>query len=100
MTPPCHPSRGADSMRGLARAPRAPLWWNQHMSNDVQDLAARAGRSDALEILARVGYAASGLMHLLIAWIAVQVALGESGEADEAGALQQLSGTPVGGVLL
>lgn len=70
------------------------------MSNDVQDLAARAGRSDALEILARVGYAASGLMHLLIAWIAVQVALGESGEADEAGALQQLSGTPVGGVLL
>lgn len=63
-------------------------------------MAARAGRSDSLEILARIGYAASGLIHLLIAWIAAQVALGRSGEADQSGALQQLSGTPVGGVLL
>src|SRR5690606_21317804 len=94
------PAREGRRRAEVERAPRARLWWNQHMSNDVQDLAVRAGRSDALEILARVGYAASGLMHLLIAWIAVQVALGESGEADEAGALQQLSGTPVGGVLL
>lgn len=70
------------------------------MSNDPQDLAARARRSDALEILARIGFAASGLVHLLIAWIAVQVAMGGSGEADESGALHQLSGTPMGGVLL
>lgn len=70
------------------------------MSNDVQDLAARAGRSDSLELLARIGYAASGLIHLLIAWIAGQVALGGSGEADQSGALEQISGTSVGGVLL
>lgn len=76
------------------------VWWNRGVSNDVQNLASRARQSDALEILARIGYAASGLVHLLIAWIAVQVALGGSGEADEAGALQQLNGTPVGGVLL
>nr|WP_281496820.1 DUF1206 domain-containing protein [Ornithinimicrobium sp. F0845] len=53
-----------------------------------------------MELLARIGYAGSGLVHLLIAWIAGQVALGGSGEADETGALQQLKGTPVGGVLL
>jgi hypothetical protein len=70
------------------------------VSNDTRDLAARAGNSDALETLARIGYAASGVVHLLIAWIAVQVALGDSGEADESGALEQLSGTTFGGVLL
>lgn len=70
------------------------------MSTDPQDLAARARRSDSLEILARIGYAGSGLVHLLIAWIAGRVALGSSGEADEAGALEQLGSSTGGGVLL
>ncbi|USQ78557.1 DUF1206 domain-containing protein [Ornithinimicrobium faecis] len=71
------------------------------MSNDVQDLAEQAGRSQTLEFLARFGYAGSGLVHLLIAWIAGQVALGSSsGEADEAGALEQVGGSPGGAVLL
>lgn len=71
------------------------------MSHDVQDLAEQAGRSQTLEFIARFGYAGSGLVHLLIAWIAGQVALGSSsGEADEAGALEQLGGSPLGAVLL
>lgn len=67
----------------------------------MQDLAEQASGSQTLEFLARFGYAGSGLVHLLIAWIAGQVALGSSsGEADEAGALQQLGGSPGGAVLL
>nr|WP_238146682.1 DUF1206 domain-containing protein [Ornithinimicrobium murale] len=62
----------------------------------MQDLAAEASNSDSLEFLARFGYVGSGLVHLLIAWIAGQVALGSSGEADEAGALQQLGSSPGG----
>lgn len=70
------------------------------MTDDVQGLAARARRSDALELLARIGYAGSGLVHLLIAWIAGRVALGSSGKADQGGALEQLGSTTGGGILL
>lgn len=71
------------------------------MSNDVQDIAEQAGQSRTLRFLARFGYVGSGLVHLLIAWIAGQVALGSSsGEADEAGALEQLGASPGGAVLL
>ncbi|GAB2622367.1 DUF1206 domain-containing protein [Pseudactinotalea suaedae] len=70
------------------------------MNNDVQGMAQRASRSTAFERVARIGYAASGVVHLLIAWIAAQVALGSSGEADEAGALEQLGSSTGGSVLL
>jgi hypothetical protein len=70
------------------------------MGNDVKGAAARASSSRSFERVARVGYAASGVVHLLIAWIAGQVALGSSGEADEAGALQQLGASTGGNALL
>lgn len=69
------------------------------MTNEAQDLAAQARNSDSLEFLARFGYIGSGVVHLLIAWIAGQVALGSSGEADESGALEHL-GASAGGTLL
>lgn len=53
-----------------------------------------------LERLARLGFAASGLIHLLIGWIAAQVALGGGGEADQSGALQTLRDAPAGPFLL
>lgn len=50
-----------------------------------------------LQTGARVGYAISGVLHLLIGWIALQVALSASNKsADESGALQTLAGNPVG----
>lgn len=73
------------------------------MSRSASSAARRAGNNDAVETGARLGYAANGLIHLVIAWIALQVALGGSGgggQASPSGALQQLSQTPVGGVLL
>lgn len=70
------------------------------MSDDVQGMAAKANDSNKFEFLARFGFVGSGIVHLLIAWIAGRVALGSSGEADQGGALEELSGTTGGGVLL
>jgi hypothetical protein len=48
-----------------------------------------------------VGLIAYGVVHLLVAWIALQLAWGKSSEeASQQGALQELAGKPLGGVLL
>ncbi|WP_345037120.1 DUF1206 domain-containing protein [Georgenia daeguensis] len=71
------------------------------MDATLRGTAAQAGDHRALETGARLGYAASGVLHLLIAWIALQVAWGQTGEsADQTGAMQQLAGNPLGAVLL
>jgi Domain of Unknown Function (DUF1206) len=65
--------------------------------------ADRAGDSDALEHLARIGLVAYGVVHLLIAWLAVQLAWGVGGsaaQADQGGALATLAQQPFGTVLL
>jgi len=63
--------------------------------------ARQAADSTALEVLARVGLVAYGIVHLLVGWLALQVAWGGSGEnADQSGALQQLAEQPFGTVLL
>ena len=50
---------------------------------------------------ARVGYAVSGVLHLLIGWIALQVAWSGSGRsADQSGALRTLAGTGLGRLTL
>lgn len=68
---------------------------------DVTRAAREAGDHPALENLARLGYAVSGLLHLLIAWLGIQLALGTGkGSADQSGALQTLAGTAVGRALL
>lgn len=55
-----------------------------------------------MEAGARLGYAASGVLHLVIAWLTLQLALGGGGggQADQTGALTALARTPAGGVLL
>lgn len=47
-----------------------------------------------------VGLASYGLIHLVIAWIAVRVATGDQGDASEKGALAQLAQQPLGGGLM
>ncbi|MGY1792742.1 DUF1206 domain-containing protein [Geodermatophilus sp. SYSU D00525] len=60
-----------------------------------------SGRSDALENLARVGLVAYGVVHLLVAWLALQLAWGGGDQpADQSGALGTLAETPVGKPLL
>ena len=64
---------------------------------DVKAAASSAADHPALEAAARAGYATSGLLHLLIGWITLQVAFGGSGKnADQSGALASLAGNPAG----
>ncbi len=50
---------------------------------------------------ARAGYAVNGFLHLLIAWLGLQVAFGGNGaKADPSGAMALVAGTSVGFVLL
>jgi hypothetical protein len=73
--------------------------------DSTSEIARSAQNSGALQALARLGYAVNGLLHILIAGIAIAVALGDSGgssssdRADQSGALGQLSASP-GGVFV
>ena len=51
-------------------------------------------------LAARAGFVASGLLHLMIGVIALRVATGGSGQADQSGAIAQLGTAPGGRVLL
>jgi hypothetical protein len=67
----------------------------------AQDTAREAAESDALEHLARVGLIAYGLVHLLVAWLALQLAWGGGGgSADQSGAMAALAEQPFGTPLL
>ena len=61
---------------------------------------AEVRRSRGYHVLVGVGLASYGIVHLVIAWIAVQVALGEKGDASSQGALGQLTKQPLGSALL
>jgi hypothetical protein len=57
--------------------------------------------SKPVKIGARVGLAAYGVTHLLIAWLALQVAFGGGGQrTDQTGAFQTIASKPFGQVLL
>jgi hypothetical protein len=63
--------------------------------------ARRASDSAAARFAARAGLAARGVIYILVGWVAVLVALGQSSrEADQQGALQLLAGKSYGLVLL
>jgi len=66
-----------------------------------QDAVERASRSNWLEGLARAGLATRGLIYLVVAALAVQVARGHGDErADKQGAFQAVVRQPLGRVLL
>ena len=70
-------------------------------SRNARYAGRRAANSEAMRFLARAGLAARGIMYVITAWIAVQIAFGHSRQqADRTGALHSISSTPVGGVLL
>jgi type IV secretory pathway VirB2 component (pilin) len=67
---------------------------------DVKLAATRAGDHPVLEIAARVGYAVSGVFHVVIGVIALKLALSGAGRPDQSGALRALADNPVGTVVL
>src|SRR5450759_4264394 len=70
---------------GLTRREESPM----APPRDVTRVADNVEGQRALQMGARVGYAVSGVLHLLIGWIALQVAWSASPKsADQSGALQ------------
>ena len=53
-----------------------------------------------MEIMARAGFAVSGLLHFLVGSIAIRLAMGGQGHADVSGAVQELASQPAGPLLL
>jgi hypothetical protein len=68
----------------------------------TESKAEQAGDSTSLEWLARGGLIAYGVVHLLVGWLALQIAWGGSAgtSADTSGALTTLADQPFGKVLL
>jgi hypothetical protein len=59
--------------------------------------AGRARNSTLLEVLTRAGFIGYGLLHLAVAWLALQIALGHSAqEGDQSGAFRVLMDQPLG----
>jgi hypothetical protein len=68
---------------------------------NVEGRLVRATDNPVFRVLARAGFAASGLIQLLVGWIAIQVALQHSNtRADQSGALSDVAKSPGGIVLL
>ena len=66
----------------------------QHAGHEAQD-------SDWLDWAIRIGLVAYGIVHLMVAWLAVQLAFGSTSEnASNQGALHALAQQPMGGVLI
>jgi hypothetical protein len=69
------------------------------VESQVQEGAAEA--SPWIEGLGRFGYAAKGVVYLIIGWLAVQAALGQGGQmTDQQGAMSHIAEAPFGRSLL
>ena len=71
------------------------------MSGSAKKFGRKADDSDVLDAAVRVGLISYGIVHLLIAWLAAQLAFGgNKGSASKNGALQEVAQQPLGSVLL
>jgi hypothetical protein len=72
------------------------------MPTNTSGMAEQAADSASLEIVARAGLIAYGVVHLLIGWLALQMAwsTSDSKKADISGALKTLADQPFGTTLL
>ncbi|PWC06382.1 DUF1206 domain-containing protein [Mycetocola zhujimingii] len=71
-----------------------------HSSGSARSAASRLQDNHAFQLMARGGFAVNGLLHILIGGIALSVAFGSGGEADQGGALSGLAASPGGTFLL
>lgn len=62
--------------------------------------AGKAGDHPVVEWGARLGYAASGVLHLVLAWLIVQIAVSAGAQASQSGAVGTLARQPFGQFLL
>lgn len=74
----------------------------QGMTSALETHAARAARSSFLEWPTRIGFVGYGLLHLAVAWLAIQILLGQGGHGDDGqtGAFRTLAAQPLGRFLM
>jgi hypothetical protein len=70
------------------------------MTNSAKGAARTAENSRTLEMLARVGFAVLGLVHILIGGIAIGLVGGSGDSADQSGAMRELASKPGGIVVI
>ncbi|MFF5173029.1 DUF1206 domain-containing protein [Micromonospora sp. NPDC000089] len=71
------------------------------LTRNAEATAARTADSRWLEILARAGFIGYGIIHLLFAWLILQIAFGSSSEeGNQNGALRTIGEQPLGKFLL
>ncbi|MGC4854116.1 DUF1206 domain-containing protein [Micromonospora sp. DT4] len=71
------------------------------LTRSAEATASRTADSRWLELLARAGFIGYGIVHLLFAWLALQIAFGTSSDdGDQSGALRTLSAQPLGKFLV
>lgn len=70
------------------------------MNTTTRRVARDAEANPAVRALARAGYAADGLVHLLIGAIVLVVTFGGDGESDQTGAFKAVAAAPLGFVAL
>ncbi|OBH97133.1 DUF1206 domain-containing protein [Mycobacterium sp. E2733] len=62
--------------------------------------AAQLAQNTVFERLARVGFVVNGVLHLIVGYLAIRVAFGDGGTADQTGALATLASKPGGPLAL
>ncbi|MEU8300133.1 DUF1206 domain-containing protein [Micromonospora sp. NPDC048909] len=71
------------------------------LTRNAEATASRTANSRWLELLARAGFIGYGIVHLLFAWLALQIAFGKSADdGDQSGALRTLAEQPLGKFLV
>jgi succinate dehydrogenase/fumarate reductase cytochrome b subunit len=72
------------------------------MPTSASGKAEQAGDSESLELVARAGLIAYGVVHILIGWLALRIAWSASAgkSPDTSGAMQTLASQPFGKILL
>ena len=63
---------------------------------EAADAAEAASNTKALDVVARSGFAVMALLHIVIGAIAIALALGQPGQAEPTGAIEQLAANPWG----
>lgn len=72
----------------------------QKAADTADKAGAKVQQNPAYRVLVTVGLICFGIVHLLIAWLALQVAFGGKGDASQQGAIQELARQPFGNILL
>lgn len=86
-----------DAKRHAGRAKRHAGAAKRNMGHGAE----RAAEHPALKMLMRAGYVVTGLLHIIIGWLAFRIATGSGGgEASNSGALATIAQAPAGRLLL